>query len=62
MNDQEQFEELDEEINLKIAELKELVSDVETNSNSTVARRKVERCLKEVDQQVRISTNDVLTF
>ena len=48
--DEEQFEEIDTEVKLKLAELRECVQDDGRVSSS--AKRKAQQCLEDVDQQV----------
>ena len=50
MNEEGQFEEIDAEIKLKLAELRECVQ--EDGGVSSSAKRKAQQCLKDVDQQV----------
>ena len=58
MEKEEQFEEIDAEIKLKLTELRECVQDDGTISSSS--RRKAQQCLKDVDQQVQ-STPGTMT-
>jgi hypothetical protein len=60
MNENEEFEEVDRDVKLKLTELKEYlqsVKDAGSSTSSTAAKQ----CLKEVDHQVPFHLENMLT-
>ena len=51
MSDEEQFDELERDVLLKIAEVKGYLDDLSRGAGET-NRSRVDRCLKEIDKEV----------
>ena len=51
MSDEEQFDELERDVQLKIAEVKGCLDDLSRGVGET-NRSRVDRCLKEIDKEV----------
>jgi hypothetical protein len=51
MNENEQFEEVEKDVKLTLAELKEYLQSIK-DANSDASLKAAKQCLKEVDQQV----------
>jgi hypothetical protein len=54
MNENEQFEEVEKDVKLRLAELKEYLQSIK-DANSDASLQAAKQCLKEVDQQVPFS-------
>jgi len=52
MSDEEQFDELERDVLLKIAEVKGYLDDLSHGAGETNRSRAVDRCLKEIDKEV----------